>query len=945
MDWLWTRKARLSYIFFIAILICGGAPFLLNLYLPITKTHERALGTCLLNPPYKVACLPNLQGESLTQEICEAALCCWRSNMDDLLAPLCFHSYPSAYSFFHERKKKRETLATWKLESNMRKTPFGGRTLTSVFFSYSSNEDQAVLTFTNVRDVVGPIRSSSRASGLELRVVDSELFFIQLIRTSNKTILLDTSSGGLMFGKNYSEVTIRPPTSFIYGLPGDHIKLKHDFQWTRQTISNRREINAGGASLHAPFYMGLEEGGNAHGVLIDTEDTIEVSFQPLPSITFRILSSDMDPLLRIRVFPGPTPRDVLRQLTDYIGKPKMPPYWALGYHTCRAAPNISVFQDVLNLTRIREIPFDGDCISSSIQVPGAFTFEDLEEWSELDEEVQALHDAGYKFFMPFSPHVAYESSPELSPEQLLPFQSGKNESIFVTYYNESLEWIGEYDDVLVVYPDPSNPNMGSWMNSSLQRFMENLNLTWKSVDGALLKDVSPRSDNTSLYPWESLENDNLQYLPPRDMSKNDPLFSNTIWWGALHSTGVWHWEYHNRYADEFSSTFRDAVGPPELLIADSMSIIAGKNEKRADGWLASGYRGDWWAMKKSLITIMEAGLVGIPFAGVPVCGDLETEYLDQVNTLGDLCTRWNQLATFYPLAVNHYGRDSTPRHPTDFSASVTDRIRIALRQRYRFLPYLYSRFVEASETGLPVVRPFFLEYPEDSQSRDVDEQFLIGSALMMVPSLDSKRVVVSTYFPPGRWMDFYSGVVLTETGRTNISIPVAGFQFQVAVKAGHIIPYQDVKNNSAESRLTNFTLTVALDKNGSAKGDLYFGSPSNFSRLLFEARTKFVMNGTDDSLFNATGISPVTVTELVFELEMGRAKCQGDEGTYIFTVINRVRVFGFGRKNSAIAYIDCGGWLEKLETNFQLGILDIFNVNIDFCELSKEACSLRLYIQ
>ncbi len=84
-----------------------------------------------------------------------------------------------------------------------------------------------------------------------------------------------------------------------------------------------------------PFYMGIDDNGNAFGVLIFNSNAQEYKFDEFGNnqalLTYRTIGGILDVLF----FAGPRPEDVIRQYQSVIGKPYMPPYWALGFQLCR----------------------------------------------------------------------------------------------------------------------------------------------------------------------------------------------------------------------------------------------------------------------------------------------------------------------------------------------------------------------------------------------------------------------------------------------------------------------------------------------------------------------------------------------------------------------------------------------------------------------------------
>ena len=81
----------------------------------------------------------------------------------------------------------------------------------------------------------------------------------------------------------------------------------------------------------------------------------------------------------------------------------------------------------------------------------------------------------------------------------------------------------------------------------------------------------------------------------------------------------------------------------------------------------------------------------------------------------------------------------------DEAVAVTKRF-IELRQS--LLPYLLRCAAEAAETGVPLLRPVALEFPDDPGARHIDSEYLLGPDLLVAPVLEPGGRV-DVYVPEG----------------------------------------------------------------------------------------------------------------------------------------------------------------------------------------------------
>ena len=119
-------------------------------------------------------------------------------------------------------------------------------------------------------------------------------------------------------------------------------------------------------------------------------------------------------------------------------------------------------------------------------------------------------------------------------------------------------------------------------------------------------------------------------------------------------------------------------------------------------------------------------------------------------------------------------------------SSVAAIARDVLAIRYSILPYYYTLFYKAHRPISPgnvpaatVVRPLFFEFPTDPKTYDIDQQFLVGSGLLISPVLQQGATSVSAYFPAGKWYDWYSHEVVSSAGGETKELPTPIDHIQV----------------------------------------------------------------------------------------------------------------------------------------------------------------------
>jgi alpha-glucosidase len=155
------------------------------------------------------------------------------------------------------------------------------------------------------------------------------------------------------------------------------------------------------------------------------------------------------------------------------------------------------------------------------------------------------------------------------------------------------------------------------------------------------------------------------------------------------------------------------------------------------------------------------------------------------NPSPELLSRWMEAGVFSPIMRSYSQINVTPRFPWLYGPQALNAIRKAIDLRYRLVPFYYSLAHETFETGIPLMRPLVMEFPDYPQVANPSDEWMMGSSLLAAPILQSgdKR---SLYLPAGGWYILGTNAVIK--GGQTIEVTADLDNIPIYVRAGTILP-------------------------------------------------------------------------------------------------------------------------------------------------------------
>ena len=460
------------------------------------------------------------------------------------------------------------------------------------------------------------------------------------------------------------------------------------------------------------------------------------------------------------IIVGDDYKDILHKYVQLTGAPVLPPKWALGFSQCRGL-----------YTREKQA-LEVGAKFRSLGIPCDVIYQDI-GWVESLQNfrwqprnyhnpkamLSTLKSQGF--------HVVISQDPVVSQRNREQWEEADRMGIFAKdvrtgkTYDMPWPWGGRCGIV-----DFTDPKAASWWGDLQQK---------------------PIDDGVSGF-WTDMGE-------PAWSNEEEPDRLNIEHYAGSHA------KIHNVYGlywDRVVTQEFEKRNPDKRLFQMTRAAFAGMQRYcfswTGDSGSSRGMADSWEQFAYQIPMMLSAGLCGVPF----ITGDI-TGYCGEIkdySAVAELYVRWMQFGLFTPLSRAHHEGD-TAVEPWMFGDQAMEYAKKAIELKYSLLPYIYTCAREAYDTGLPLMRAMFLEFPDDKECRNLDMQFMFGDRLLVAPVTKKGVTTWSLYLPEGGWYDYYSGKYFKGGRYIDVDAPLD--KVPLFVKAGTVLPTMPVQQYVSEN--------------------------------------------------------------------------------------------------------------------------------------------------
>jgi len=595
--------------------------------------------------------------------------------------------------------------------------------------------------------------------------VNKSSLAVTIYDTAGRTLLMDRSDLPFVYTpEGFQTWKHMPEDEHYYGLGDKAVsedRRGHGFSmWNTDAVMWEESTDPLYKSI--PFFMGVR-GGKAFGIFFD--NTYRTNFQFGKSLADYYSFGAPGGELNYYFINGPQPKRVIGTYVALTGHTPLPPLFTLGYQQCRwSYPTEARVREVTSEFRKRNIPADVIYLDIDYQEKWRPFTVDHKAFPSFEQMIKDLGQQGWKTVLITDLHIAAVSGYK-------PFDEGEKNGYFVKN-PDGTTYIGPVWPGPSAFPDFTRAEVRKWWGTLYADFV-NMGVRgfWNDMNEP---SVFKRADKTMP----------LDIVSSVEGRKTDER------------------EIHNVFGlENVHATYEGLLTLKPDLRPFVLTRAAYAGAQRYAATWTGDNQATWNHFRLSLPSVTGLGVSGYALVGVDVGGF-------SGSPTPELLTRWTALGTFLPIDRNHAAKGTRDREPwVDGPEHEAIRKRF-IEERYRLLPYIYTSIEETSRTGVPLMRPMFLDFPDDARmyTRDAEEQYMFGNDLLIAPPTKNFYGGYNALLPEETWNDYWTGKPVEgkdTRGGDDIGI-VAHFnpaldQLPVLVRAGAIIPRQPLVQNADQT--------------------------------------------------------------------------------------------------------------------------------------------------
>ncbi len=232
------------------------------------------------------------------------------------------------------------------------------------------------------------------------------------------------------------------------------------------------------------------------------------------------------------------------------------------------------------------------------------------------------------------------------------------------------------------------------------------------------------------------------------VQQSAPLIADGVdgWWNDEGEASYTTYFYWNQAEVKAWSLYR----PNQRLWTINRAFSPGVQRLGAAAWTGD-IQANWKELKRTPVDLLNWSLAGMPYCACDIGGFFNTPS-------PELLTRWMEAGVFFPIMRAHSEINARPHFPWLYGTNALNAIRDALDLRYRLIPFYYSLAHETFETGVPLMRPLLMEFPDDPKVANMSDEWMMGDSLLAAPVLQSASPIEVV---SGNWLK-------TDDGQTGL---------------------------------------------------------------------------------------------------------------------------------------------------------------------------------